>query len=65
MTDCEQQFSMDQEKVHKKKMIITRLAAIPCAGIVLAALSGMFSATGFLIIKLIKEIHPIEIVVTR
>ena len=42
-----------------------KLAKIPGAGIFLAAVSGIFFATGSLIVKLVREIHPVEIVVMR
>lgn len=45
--------------------IISRLRVIPCAGILLAMLSGVFFATAGFIVKLIPNINPIQIVVSR
>ena len=45
--------------------IISRLREIPCAGVVLAMLSGIFFATAGFIVKLIPEVNPIQIVVSR
>ena len=45
--------------------IISRLRGIPCAGVVLAMLSGIFFATAGFIVKLIPEVNPVQIVVSR
>lgn len=45
--------------------IISKLRVIPCAGILLAMLSGVFFATAGFIVKLIPNINPIQIVVSR
>jgi len=45
--------------------IISKLRNIPCAGIVLAMLSGIFFATAGFIVKLVPMVNPVEIVVTR
>lgn len=45
--------------------MLLRLRGIPCAGILLAMLSGMFFAFAGFIVKLIPEVNPIEIVICR
>ena len=45
--------------------IISKLRGIPCAGIVLALLSGILSATAGFIVKLIPKVNPIQICVSR
>lgn len=42
-----------------------RLRSVPCAGILLAMLSGVFFATAGFIVKLVPKVNPIQIVVTR
>lgn len=45
--------------------IVERLRGIPCAGLVLAMMSGIFFATAGFIVKLIPDVNPIEIVISR
>ena len=45
--------------------IISKLRGIPCAGIVLALLSGIIFAMAGFIVKLIPKVNPIQIVVSR
>ena len=45
--------------------LITKLRGIPCGGILLALLSGVFMASAGFIVKLIPKVNPIEIVITR
>jgi hypothetical protein len=62
-------FISDQEllpaRASDKTSLYSRMTLLPGAGVFLAALSGMFFATGSLIVKLVPEIHPIEIVCFR
>ena len=44
---------------------INRLRSVPCAGILLAMMSGVFFATAGFIVKLVPKVNPIQIVVTR
>lgn len=45
--------------------ILAKFRSLPCAGIILAMLSGIFFATAGFIVKLVPNVNPIEIVVTR
>lgn len=44
---------------------VERLKRIPCSGILLGVLSGFFFATAGFIVKLILNINPIEVVISR
>ena len=45
--------------------VLQRLRHIPCAGLVLAMLSGIFFATAGFIVKMIPDVNPIQIVISR
>ena len=45
--------------------VLNKLRTLPCAGLVLAMLSGVFFATAGFIVKLIPDVNPIEIVISR
>ena len=44
---------------------LDKMRVIPCAGIVLSIMSGIFFATAGFIVKMIPEVNPIEIVISR
>lgn len=44
---------------------MAKLRTIPCAGIFLGMLSGIFFATASFIVKMVPDVHPVEVVVTR
>ena len=45
--------------------ILAKFRSFPCAGIILAMLSGIFFATAGFIVKLVPAVNPIEIVIIR
>ncbi|RWS12051.1 solute carrier family 35 member G1-like protein [Dinothrombium tinctorium] len=56
----------DVESLKKEqRTLFEKLSGIPAIGIVFALLSGFFFATGTLIVKLVVDMHPIELVVIR
>ena len=44
---------------------LLRLRRMPCAGIIMGMLSGIFFATAGFIVKLVPNVNPVQIVVTR
>lgn len=44
---------------------LLRLRRMPCAGIIMGMLSGVFFATAGFIVKLVPNVNPVQIVVTR
>lgn len=44
---------------------LSRLRLMPCAGIIMGTLSGVFFATAGFIVKLVPNVNPVQIVVTR
>lgn len=44
---------------------LSRLRRMPCAGIIMGMLSGIFFATAGFIVKLVPNVNPVQIVVTR
>ena len=44
---------------------LNRLRLMPCAGIIMGMLSGICFATAGFIVKLIPDVNPVQIVVTR
>lgn len=57
--------TMAAEQPDKLVRLIRYLRCVPGIGIFMGALSGAFAATGGFIVKLIPEIHPVEVVVWR
>ncbi|KAI1285164.1 Solute carrier family 35 member G1 [Halotydeus destructor] len=45
--------------------MFTEIQRLPCFGILLGLLSGVFAATGGFIVKLLPDVHPVEVVVAR
>ena len=52
------------QKLFSMEVWIRTLAGLPCSGIGLGLLSGLFFATAGFIVKLVK-VNPIEIVISR
>lgn len=44
---------------------LNKLRRMPCAGIIMGMLSGVFFATAGFIVKLVPNVNPVQIVVTR
>lgn len=57
--------AVESENDDLSTRIVRKLRVIPCAGVILAMLSGVFFATAGFIVKLIPDINPIQIVICR
>ena len=49
----------------KLTRLVNYFRKIPCAGIIMALFSGLFFATAGFIVKLVPNVNPIQIVVSR